>query len=47
MEGGDSGPGVTAVSVKNKEQSGSFKSSKSGGSVSQRVQLFSTSKGGP
>ena len=46
LKGGDSGPGVTAVSVKNQELSVSFKSSKSGGSVSQRVQLFSTSKGG-
>ncbi len=46
VKGGDSGPGVTAVSVKNQELSVSFKSSKSGGSVSQRVQLFSTSKGG-
>jgi hypothetical protein len=33
---GDSDPRVTAVSVKNKEQSGSFKTSKSGGSVSHR-----------
>ena len=44
--GGDSVPGVTVVSVKNKELSVSFKSSKSGGSVSQRVQQFSTNKGG-
>jgi hypothetical protein len=46
VKGGDSGPGVTAVSIKNQELSVSFKSSKSAGSVSQRVQLFSTSKGG-
>ena len=43
---GDGGPGVTAVSIKNQELSVSFKSSKSAGSVSQRVQLFSTSKAG-
>ena len=34
VKGGDSVPGVTAVSVKNNELSVSFKSSKSGGSVS-------------
>jgi hypothetical protein len=38
VKGGDSGPGVTAVSMKNKGLSVSYKSSKSGGSVSQRVQ---------
>jgi hypothetical protein len=37
VEGGGSGPGVTAVSIKNKEPSGSFMSSNSGGSVSQIV----------
>jgi hypothetical protein len=44
--GGDSGPGITAVSIKNQEQGVSFKSSKSAGSVSQRGQLFSSSKEG-
>jgi hypothetical protein len=47
VKGGDSGPGITAVSIKNQEQGVSFKSSKSAGSVSQtqRGQLFSSSKG--
>ena len=46
MKGGDSGPGITAVSIKNQEQGVSFKTSKSAGSVSQRGQQFSSSKGG-
>jgi hypothetical protein len=46
VKGGDSGPGFTAVSIKNQELSVSFNSSKSAGAVTQRVQLFSTSKGG-
>ena len=37
VEGGDSGPGETAVSVKNKEPSGSFYSIKSGVSVSHGI----------
>jgi hypothetical protein len=46
VKGGDSGSGITAVSIKNQEQGVSFKSSKSAGSVSQRGRLFSSSKGG-
>ena len=46
VKGGDSSPGITAVSIKNQELSVSFKSSKSAGSVSQRGQLFSSSKEG-
>jgi hypothetical protein len=46
VKGGDIGPGVTAVSIKNQELSISFKSSKSSGSVSLKVHLFATSKGG-
>jgi hypothetical protein len=45
-EGGDSGPWVTAVSVKNNEQSRSSKSIKSGGSISHRVKLFSPCRSG-
>ena len=46
VKGGDSCSGITAVSIKNQEQGVSFKTSKSAGSVSQRGQLFSSSKGG-
>ena len=47
MEVGGSVPGVTADSVKNKEQNGSFYIIMSGVSVSHGIQLFSTSQRGP
>jgi hypothetical protein len=46
VKGGDSCCGITAVSIKNQVQGVSFKTSKSAGTVSQRGQLFSSSKEG-